>query len=269
MGSLLGQQKTTQETSYPDYVTNAQQGLTTAAYGIASPFAQGQKYSLAGQTADQQKAAELARTSALGAFNTDYSTRIADQAKGYNATTVNGGDITGLMNPYLESVGASTLGNMRRERDATDAGIGARNASAVAFGGSGPALERAQLNRGYGEQVGSTINDLLSGGYDRASQLAMQNAQMQNQAGAANAQTGLAANIAAQNAYNSSFGNQQDSLKTLLGIGDKNQAFAQQGIDIPKTNINWLASLIPGAGATTTSTANPTFNPLSAVLGLL
>lgn len=258
--------KTTSTQSYPGYIEDAQKALITAAGGIAAPFMQGSEYGIAGQNADQQQAANLARQSALGAFNTDYSRQIANAGGGYDAAKISGQDIQGLMNPYLESVGASTLANMRRERDATDAQIGARNASAVAFGGSGPALERAQLNRGYGEQVGSTINSLLSQGWDRASQLAASNVGAENQARGANVQTGLAANIAANNAYGDTFNRQQQALGTILGIGNQNQQYAQSIIDLPKSNINWLAGLLPGVGGTTTQ-KTPT-NPLSSILGI-
>lgn len=168
MGWFDKNNTTTQQVTYPDFVTDAQKNIMTAAGGIAQPHIQPQQYSVAGQNEDQFKAAELARQSAMGAFNTDYSGQIAKAGQngytpaqigfgglGYNASQITGDGIKSLMNPYLESVGRSTLSNMRRERDATDAQIGARAANTAAFGGSGAALERAQLNRGYGEQVGN------------------------------------------------------------------------------------------------------------------
>ena len=300
MSFQKGESTSTQSTSFPDYVTDAQKGVITAAGGLATPFVKPSKFALAGQNADQQKAADLARTQAMGAFNTDYSADIARAGGGFkaaqlggpakmNAYQVTGEDIQGQMNPFLQTVGRQTLGDMRREKTATDAQIGARNASGVAFGGSGAALQRAQLDRGYGEQVGSTINGLMAQGYDRATAIAMQNAaaenaarqgnvnatnqfsQMnfgaENSARSSNAQTGLAAKIAANSAANSTFERQQAALQQLLGIGNQNQQFAQAGIDIPWTQLNKAAAFLPGVGSTTTSSQPNYIDPLQAILG--
>ena len=208
MSFKKGESTSTQSTSFPDYVTDAQRGLITAAGGLATPFIKPSTSALAGQNADQQKAAELARTQAMGAFNTDYSAPISRAGGGFRAAQlgnpaqmeaaqldgpaqmeayeVSSEDIRGEMNPFLESVGKQTLADMRREKMATDAQIGARSASGVAFGGSGPALQRAQLDRAYGEQVGSTINGLMAQGYDRATAIALQKAGARDAARQAN-----------------------------------------------------------------------------------
>jgi hypothetical protein len=301
MSFQKGESKSTQSTSFPDYVTNAQKGLITAAGGLATPFIKPSNAALAGQNADQQKAAELARQQAMGAFNTDYSSKIANSGSGYSAAQlggpatytpyeITGEDIQKEMNPYLQTVGRQTLAEMNREKTAMDARIGARAASGVAFGGSGPALERAQLNRSYGEQVGGTINDLMSQGYDRATAIALQKAAMKNAAEqsnvnaanqfstlnfgadnaarAAGAQQGLAANIAANSAANSTFERQQAALQQLLSIGNQNQQFAQAGIDIPWTQLNKVAAFLPGVGATQTTSTPQYFNPLEAIMGV-
>lgn len=301
MSFKKGSSQSTQSTSFPDYVTNAQRGLVTAAGGLATPFIKPSNAALAGQNADQQKAAELARQQAMGAFGTDYSSDIAKAGGGYSAAQlggpatftpyeVTGEDIQGEMNPYLETVGRQTLAEMDRAKTAADARIGARAASGVAFGGSGPALERAQLQRSYGEQVGGTINDLMAQGYDRATALAMQKAAMRNAAEQANvnaanqfstlnfgaqnaarasgAQQDLASKIAANSAANSTFERQQAALQQLLSIGNQNQQFAQAGIDIPWTQLNKVAAFLPGIGGTTTTSQPKYFNPLEALIGL-
>ena len=259
--------KTTTETTVPSYITDAQKAMLGAAAGIATPFMQPSKNAIAPQNEDQLMAGQLARQSAMGAFNTDFSGRIAGAGKGYDPTMVTGQGITSLMNPYLEQVGASTLANMRREKTATDAQIGARHASGVAFGGSGSALERAQLNRGYGEQVGQTIQSLLSGGYDRAASLASANADRANQAGQFNAGQGLQAQIAAAGASSNAFNNQQQAMQSLLGYGNQSQSYQQSILDVPKNSAAWLSAFIPGATPQTTTTRTPT-NPLSSILGV-
>ena len=269
MSFQKGESKSTQTTSFPQYVEDAQRGLITAAGGMATPFIQPPNSALAGQNADQMKAAELARQQAAGAFSTDYSKSIAKAGEtGYSPYQITGEDIQNEMNPYLQSVGRQTLADLRREKTATDAQIGARAASGVAFGGSGPALQRAQLDRTHGEQVGSTINSLLAQGYDRATAIAMQKAAAENAARASNSQMGLASQIAANSAANSTFERQQAALQQLMGIGNQNQQFAQAGIDIPWTQLNKVAAFLPGVGSTQTNAQPNYFNPLEALMGV-
>lgn len=207
----------TSSVAYPQFVTDAQQNLVTQATNLATPIINGQQSSVAPWTPNQQIAVD--RSVGLSQTAFDPSNDFADQlvsagqqgyspttygansydARGYSSTgydphsygaasytaaTIRPNEIQALVNPFLETQGKQVLNDMRREKMATDAEIGARSASGVAFGGSGPALERAQLNRSYQENVGRTISDLQRSGYDSAAQLAAQNAQMEQQASA-------------------------------------------------------------------------------------
>jgi uncharacterized protein YoaH (UPF0181 family) len=302
MSFQKGTSDTTNTTSYPQYVEDAQKAAITAAGGMAAPWIKPQNYAIAGQNLDQQKAAELARTQAEGAFNTDYSAQIARAGNaGYGveklgnpalmeAAKVDKKSIVDNMNPYLEGVGRSTLSNMRREHTANDAQIGARAASGVAFGGSGPAIARGQANRAYGEQVSSTIQNLMAQGYSQSQAIALANASAENAARAknmdatnraaefnANAQNdankgNAALNISsltsADQAYNNTYNRQQGALSGLMGIGDKNQAFAQANIDLPWTMLNRVSSMLPGVAGTETESTPQYFNPLEALVGL-
>ena len=78
------------------------------------------------------------------------------------------------MNPYLDSVGRTTLDNMRREYLNADAMNAAKYAAQGGTGGSGAAIARGQAARGYNENVASTIEQLQSAGYDRATALAIE-----------------------------------------------------------------------------------------------
>jgi hypothetical protein len=91
------------------------------------------------------------------------------------------------MNPYIASVIDPAIANMRRERDITAAGAGARAAAGGAYGGSRGALERSQIDRAHNEQVATLVPQLMAQGYDRATASAMANAQMAQQTSLANA----------------------------------------------------------------------------------
>src|SRR5690606_16926253 len=159
----------------------------------------------------------------------DSSGGILDAGRG-----VTGADIKGLMNPYLETVGRQTLLSMGREKDNANAAIGARNANAVAFGGSGAALERAQLERSHGQNVANTISGLLAGGWDRASALA-----------SANADRALTANINADAAYGNMMGRRGDVINGLLTTGAIAQAQDQANLDLPWTDWQKFMSGLP------------------------
>lgn len=245
---------TTQKTEYPEWVENAQKALGMAGLGMVMPFMQSPQYQVAGMTEDQLMAGNLARQSARGAFDNDFSSRILGAGGGYEAAKVTGEDALELANPFYESVGRDTLNTMRREHDNNQAAVGARHAARRAMGGSGEAIERHLGNRALNENMTSTINDLKAQGYDRGMANALANAQMENEARQFNSGQGLAAAIAADNAYGNNFNRQQTALSTLLGYGDRTQAQAQRNLDIPWDSLQRGMSLIPGIGGTTTST---------------
>lgn len=96
---------------------------------------------------------------------------------------VGGTNIRELLNPYTQDVLDPTIARMRRELGQTQAQIGARNASAASFGGSRAALQSAEANRAFGDQVALTTGQLMAQGYDRATATALANAQNLQQAG--------------------------------------------------------------------------------------
>ncbi|MCZ4270888.1 hypothetical protein [Maritalea porphyrae] len=212
----------------------------------------------------------------------DYTSEIAAAGGGYTpstaqAHTVDGEQIIEGMNPYLEGVGRDTINTMRRERDNTDAKIGARHASAVAFGGSGSALERAQLNRGYGENVGKAINGIMAQGYDNSTNLALNNAQMKNQADLANAQmaneaarfgasNNLNSKIAASQAVNDQHGRKINAFGAMERQNIFDLAQNQEEQNRLLNLLDWTQGKLPTPGVTQTSTKPLNFNPL-AVLG--
>jgi hypothetical protein len=250
MSFQKGSSTTTQKTQFPEWYEAAAEKLTR-------PFAESPTAQVAGLTADQLMSGDLSRQLARNAFDggalNGYAGRI-ESAGG----PVTGDDINALLNPYLNRVGRQVLNDMGREKDNANAAIGARSANAVAFGGSGPALERAQLERSHGQNVARAITDLLSGGWDRASALA-----------SANADRKLGATTAAYNAASGAAGDtynrQASAIDRLLGYGTLTQAQAQKALDVPYTSLQRYASLVPGAQSTSTPTY---FNPLETLLGI-
>jgi hypothetical protein len=124
------------------------------------------------------------------------------------------------------------------------------------LGGSGEAIARGQLERGFGENVASTVGALMAAGYDKATAVALANAQMQQQ-------TGLA-NQAAENTmrttgadYGLKSGQVNDQFRTsqqarelaaqlaIMQGGGQQQAFGQRALDVPWTMLERLLALTP------------------------
>lgn len=293
---------TTQSTGYPDYVTDAQKNVITQAGNLANPLISGDKNMYAGSTPYQQQALQ----GASGALNkasdpaNDLTWAFRNFQPGYDIATygtqsvdpaqITGAEIQGLMDPYLNSVGRDQLANMRREKTASDAEIGARNASSVAFGGSGPALERAQLERSYQNNVGNAINSLRSQAYNNAAQLTAQNVAARNNVNLANAAAQNAANAGnasimnnrnqftsqqamqaltnADSAANSAASRYNAALQSLLGTANADQQIIQNQLNSPRDALSWYSGFIPGVTGTTTSTSKTPTNPLSTLIGL-
>jgi hypothetical protein len=250
MSMQKGSSTTTQKTQFPEW-------YEAAAEKLARPFAESPTAQVAGLTADQLMSGELSRQLAHRSFDDSglggYAGRI-EAAGG----PVSGAQISAQMNPFMEAVGQSVISDMRREKENSDAGIGARHANSVAFGGSGAALERAQLERGHGQNIGRAMTELKSAAWDRAAAQASANAD--RQLGATTAAYNAASGAAGDN-YN----RQASAIDRLLGYGTLTQAQAQKALDVPYTSLQRYAGLVPGAQSTTTPTY---FNPLEQLLGL-
>lgn len=263
-------QQTTSATSFPSWMTDSQNNLHDRTREYFNGQVKNGGFDVTDLTGNQQMAGQLINGMANGNGG-DFSQQILAAGKGYDpsmasASMVGGSEIQSLVNPYLDSVGRDTLDAMGRERANTDAQIGARNASATAFGGSGAALERAQLNRGYGEQVSSTINNLMAQGYDQATSIAMANADRATNVNLANAQAGntaaqfgaaqgLSAATSAGNSANSAFNNKLGAVGSLLNYGGLEQSQNQAESDRMKSLLSWYSGQIPGVNGTTVQTA--------------
>lgn len=195
--------QTTQNTtnSVAPFITDAQLGLQSYGQGIlGSALNSSPNYYVAGLNEDQLSGQDLLRRQAQSAFQTARPTVPSTYGytpQGYAATGTGGVatynptgtgapalvDAAGIqeqMNPYTSSVIDTTLDEMRKGYAENSADIGARAAASGAYGGSGEAIQRSQLQKNYGDSLASTVAQLQSAGYDKAASLAGTNAQMRN-----------------------------------------------------------------------------------------
>jgi hypothetical protein len=161
------------------------------------------------------------------------------------ASTVGGSQVMAGMNPFLESVGNTTLDAMRREYGNADAGLASKYAAAGAMGGSGEAIARGQAARGYGQNVAATIAQLQAAGYDQAQALALANAQMENQMRGTAADYGLKATQVDDALRNTQLAREQAAAQGLTQNGLMQQAQNQQVLDVPWTALERLFGITP------------------------
>jgi hypothetical protein len=280
-------------TNVPPFLAGGQQNVVGAGFNMNLPFLNTPAYQLQGLNSDQLKAMDLARGTAQSAFTqSPEMAQAMQQMMGGNqaqaaqaqAAQLGANDFKPFMNPFMDSVGKSTLGNMRSEYQNADANLAGKYAASQAFGGSGEAIARGQLARGYNQNVGTAINNLMSQGYDRSTALAMANTQNQQQTNLANAQNQQQANLfnATQatelpsNISNLKSADQQrqmSALAALLGVGDQQQQQGQKALDAPWTALQRLLATTPmnqmnTAGMSEKTQPDTSPSPLMKILGM-
>jgi hypothetical protein len=187
----------------------------------------------AGLDAQQTQAAGMAQANAgVGQDALNQAITGAQNVGNYtpdqvNAGQVKGQDLSGYMNPYIDSVLNSGLGRLDEFRQRAMVG-NSQAAGPGAWGGSRHGVADSLTNENFLDQAGSFISNTLNGGYDRATGLAqgdiasnLQAQGMNQSAGLQNAGLGLnAANALAQ------FGGQQNA----MGAADANliNSYGQQ-----------------------------------------
>jgi len=258
-------QKTTENSSQqsPAYVQDAAKYTINAGQNMTSPFLQMGNNALAGFTPDQLAAFDISRGIASDRQDNTYKwfqgarDYVGDNTyKPYEAAQVDPADITKQMNPFITGVVDTTRKAMDSQWRDQDAAIAGRYASANAFGGSGEALARGTLAKGFGENLATTTAQLMAQGYSQAQATALANAQMRQQAASGNA-TAMAAGEDTRRARGMSglqMGSALESedlqrrllgLQTLLSSGDAQQGQVQKSLDIPWTMLGRLAGFTP------------------------
>ena len=273
MGKGGGEVTSTQTSAnnMPPWLTAAQQNLAGAGFNMNAPFMNTPLYQVAGLNADQMKGMDLTRQMGKNAFTTPRPS--VSGAGPIQAEQVDGQQIREMMNPFLDSVGKSTLGNMRREYQNTDAMMAGRAAAASPFGGSAGAIARGQASRAHGENTGAMINQLMGQGYDRATAAAMANAQMRQQTNQFNANLALQRGQAESGLMDAEQRRQLAATGAIGSAGDMQQQQMQRGLDVPWQTLQRLAALTPmnqfnQAGMSQTTQPDNSPSPFSQLLGL-
>lgn len=304
-----------QQTFSPQYVQEAGQNLVNSGTGMTGPFLQTPNYLVGGFSPDQIAGFDIARDIARQRQDNTYKwyqgARDYDGGNSYtpfsaasaSGAMVDGSRINdligGFMSPFQSAVIDSTTKRLGQDRDAAAARIGAQSAAASPFGGSGEALQRAQLDRNHGDTLASTVANLQNQGFGQAlgqavniaSQEAsnrqaagLANAGFQQQAGMTNAQQGAAfrdayLNRGMQGLQMGSALETQDlqrqllGLQTLLSSGDAQQAQLDKILQAPWGALSTLAGITPQdrTGQVVTQgekeTTTPGQSPLQTLLG--
>jgi hypothetical protein len=197
-----------------------------------------------------------------------------------------------FMDPFTESVIAQTQADIARQGAIQQGNIGARAASAGAFGGSRQAIAEQELARNVMDQQARTGSQLRSQGFQQAQNLAQQAAQQQlrqaqltgqlgQTTGALGAQIGQ---MGTQTAGLGQLGQQMgvQDINTLLGIGGLQQQQGQKEFDVARANelarqalpfqqVGFMSDIFRGVPAlqqTTSQTRTPGPSRGSQMLGL-
>ncbi|WP_324132357.1 tail fiber domain-containing protein [Bosea sp. (in: a-proteobacteria)] len=287
--SLGGGTTTTTEqsqTSYPQWTQDAQANTFSVGRGQIENFLRNPQYSVAGFQTDTLKGMDLARGTAQDVFTAPRLQAPGSpnlQAAYGTAAQVTPGAISEQMNPYLRNVGDTTLDAMRREYMNADAGLASKYAAGSMMGGSGEAIARGQAARGYGQNVASTIAQIQSAGYDKATATAMANAQMQQQTGMANqsaentmrmtgADYGLKSAQVNDALRNTQLAREQAAAQGLTQNGLMQQQQSQQVLDVPWTALERLFGITPKQMNSQTfsqkESPDTSASPLQSILGL-
>ncbi len=273
------QQQQQQQQYSPQYIQDASKYLVNSGTNMISPFLQLGENTIAGFTPDQLAGMDWARN--IAGERSDNSYKWYQGARDYvgdatynpftaasaDAATIDPNRISALMDPFQSAVIDQTTRRLGQDRDGAEARIRAQSAAASPFGGSGEALQLAQLERTHGDTLASTVAGLQSQGYGQAAQLAAQEAQNRQAANLTNAQFAQDARKTNASAWAASedtrrargmqglqMGSSLESedlqrqllgLQTLFSTGDAQQAQMQKSLDVPWNMISLLGSLTP------------------------
>lgn len=287
-------QKSTENSSQqsPAYVQDAAKYALNAGQNMTSPFLQMGQNALAGFTPDQLAGFDMARN--IASQRNDNSYKWFQGARDYvgdatyrpfEAAQVNPADVQGFMNPFITGVVDTTRKAMDSQWRDQDAALAGKYASANAFGGSGEALARGTLAKGFGENLATTTAQLMAQGYSQAQAAALANAQMQQQANQTNASAAAASEDTrrARGMQGLQMGSELETqdlqrqllgLQTLLSSGDAQQGQVQRSLDVPWTMLQLLSGMTPQDQSMTSQSQKKTESSgggsiLSGLTGLL
>ena len=251
MGNIFGGGQSSSSTerssqTYAPWIGEAQQDVSGSAYNMAQGLLQASPFARAAMNADQRKAYDLARLSARNAFEGNEKIPMVDTSgMKVTAAQLDPNEVSGLMNPYLKNVLGTTMDNARREYQNSDAALASKYANSSAFGGSGEAIARGQLARGYAGDSQNMAAKLMADGYNQAQQAALANAQMRQQANLTNMDYGLKAPQVNSQLLDAAQRRELMAAQGILSGGNQQQAFAQSVLDAPWTALQRWQATVP------------------------
>ena len=262
--------QTTQSSSYPAWYSDALQRLTGKADVIANEPYQAYGGQRVAELGPDYSGAFAKAREAAGAYQPDFGT--ARGLAGVAGQQFPEMGVERYMNPYLQNVidiskreAGVDYGKARNE-------LGARAASAGAFGGSRQAILESELGRNYAQRLGDIQQTGLSSAYDRAQaaadadrRAALAASQQYGSLGEASQRAGLAGAAGLQSIADVQRGYQQQTLDVPYGEFQAQRAY-------PREQASWLSSILRGTQPPATVTSQQPFgstaSPLQQVGGL-
>lgn len=263
MGKSSGNQTVTQKTELPSWYTDTAKQMMdqakAASANIARPY---MGNTVAGLDPIQRQA--IAATGAnIGSTNAAYDRagQITAGVAGYQPGSFLSGNIGAYMNPYLQQVEQTALGNMDRAYRQNLNTIGDSAINARAFGGSRQGVAEGVAAAENARQMGDLSAQLRSQGYGQAA--GMMQSDMDR------AMQGQQLNLGAAAQMGSLAGQGQQAylqgIQQALAAGQINQDQAQALLNqdvtrfdamanIPASQLNLLLSALSGTQVPTTST---------------
>lgn len=223
-----------------------------------------------GFTPDQLKAMEMARGSAgTGLASLQKGQALAEQG----AQAITPEQIQQYMNPYTQQVLDPTLREAAKANEQLRLAQQGKAGQLGAFGGSRGAIQAAERERGYTQNVGDLTSKAFSSAFTGAMGQAAADRARQLQAGQL---------LGQQGAQEQAMGVQD--INTMLGTGAMQQTQGQRGLDLaygqfveqreqPYQNLARLQAGLkgsyyqPGPTSSTTTTTAPQANPFSQIVG--
>ncbi|HYE43416.1 MAG TPA: hypothetical protein VEA15_08485 [Caulobacteraceae bacterium] len=216
-------------------------GILDIADNPATPY--GGQLSAGPDPLQQQAWAMAQQNVGAGQATLEAAIAAARAAGGYTPMTVQGGstagmDLSGYMNPYLDTVAGGYLEGLDRSREMainTQAGELTRQG---AFGGSRHGVADSLTNEAFARQASDGLNNIYSSGFQSAQAAAQADLGRQLQAAMSNQSAGLQGaqlGLSAANALGQ-FGQQQQQMSAadaglLNQFGAQSQQYAQAALD--------------------------------------
>lgn len=162
----------------------------------SNPFRAFEGERIAGLNQTQQDARELAQNPGQGTGMLDRAAAIAQMVGGFSPDRIEGrtvadADLSAYRNPFQQDVIDATVSRVGRERDLAQQGTKAAATAAGAFGGSRHGVAEAETNRAFADIMAQQVAALNAQGFDRATQLAGEDADRLGRTDLANAQLGM------------------------------------------------------------------------------